>query len=363
MTAYVTAADQYTNKLTKVYRHEGKLADKVVCYFANNPIWNQIPHAPRDSAESQRVTITYFLPKVAVASREAQKMINGLHNARSSEYQIAIQSVTRPMEGIEIAITYDPDKISFACEQFDAISQQKGLVFSFHHKDVLNQIHRKTDTIMNYAHNKHHKPKVMLDCGHGGHDAGKVGHGGIKEKDITLQVGKKVASLLHQQGYQVILTRKTDVFVPLDVRTSLTNTQQADIFVSIHANGAVNEKAEGIETFWMNPGLLKPHDAAAEITHFTKHNYGAHKLLASHVHKQVIKQARATYPAKDRTVKEAVSQVLLGTDYSIPSALIEIGFLSHEREATLLAQSSYQDTIARGICDGITSYFKALSAA
>lgn len=360
---------QYTNKLTKVFHHKGKLSDKVVCYFSHNPIWNQIPHLNNGSSQSQ-VAVTYFLPKVTFASREVQSMIKSLNPTNSDEYTIAIRHVHKPMEGVEVAVEYDPNKVAFSCEQFDAISQQKGLVFSFHHKETLNQINRKTDSIMNYASAQApKKPKIMLDFGHGGEDDGKVGVMGVKEKDVTLKVGNKVAQLLKKKGFQVLYTRTCDVFVPLDVRTSQANQKGVDAFVSIHANGAINEAAQGIETYWLNPKLLQERTKISDnvvyntVTSLKNSLQSTHRLLASSLHDSVIRSARTRYPAKDRTVKESVAQVLLGTDFTIPSALVEIGFLSNEDEGRLLTNDGYQQVIAQGICNGITTYFNTLHAA
>ena len=361
---------QYTNKLTKVFHHKGKLSDKVVCYFSHNPIWNQIPHLNDGSQQSSQVSVTYFLPKVTFASRDVQSMIKSLNPTNSAEYTIAIRHVHKPMEGVEIAVAYDPAKVAFSCEQFDAISQQKGLVFAFHHKETLNQINRKTDSIMNYASaSASRKPKIMLDFGHGGEDEGKVGVCGAKEKDITLRVGNKVAQLLKKQGFQVFYTRTCDTFVPLDVRTSQTNIKGVDAFVSIHANGAINETAQGIETYWLNPKLLQERTKISDnavhktVASLKNSSQTTHRLLASSLHDSVLKSARTRYPAKDRTVKESVAQVLLGTDFTIPSALVEIGFLSNEDEGRLLTNDGYQQVIAQGICNGITIYFNTLHAA
>lgn len=359
---------QYTNKLTKVFHHKGKLSDKVVCYFSSNPIWNQIPHLNNGTLQPQ-VQVTYFLPKVTLASREVQSAIKAINPTNSDGYTITIRHVHKPMEGVEVVVMYDPTKIAFSCEQFDAISQQKGLVFSFHHKDTLNQLNRKTDSIMNYASAQTtERPKIMLDFGHGGEDDGKVGVCGAKEKDITLKVGNKVARLLKKNGFQVFYTRTSDVFVPLDSRTTQANTKGVDIFVSIHANGAVNEAAQGIETYWLNPKLLQERTKISDnsvyktVASLKGNSQSAHKLLASSLHDSVIKSARTRYPAKDRTVKEAIAQVLLGTDFTIPSALVEIGFLSNQDEGRLLTNDGYQQIIAQGIYNGITTYFNTLHA-
>src|SRR5262249_40681369 len=125
-----------------------------------------------------------------------------------------------PARGIKIIISYDPEKIICQYTPCDSITSEKGFIFNLHHKKVLEQLATKTDKILHTAqYNPHEKPKIMLDFGHGGFDSGTIAHGNIKEKDINLQVGTKVARLLRNKGYYVFVTRDQDEFIPLDSRT------------------------------------------------------------------------------------------------------------------------------------------------
>lgn len=209
------------------------------------------------------------------------------------------------------------------------------------------------------------KTHIVLDFGHGGDDQGKVGCFNIKEKNITLTVGMKVAHLLQKEGFVVFLTRNADRFVALEERTNFANKVDADLFVSIHANGAPSMQASGIETFCMLPSLFNKGICAnvgAKTAHVIQHldtlRYQKSLCLAQAVHQGALQSARIEYGSiPDRKVKTSISQVLLGTE--MPAALIEIGFLSNEKEAALLNSAGYQQHIAQGICNGIVSYLHA----
>lgn len=148
----------------------------------------------------------------------------------------------------------------------------------------------------------------------------------------------------------------------MDIRTTVANKLQADLFVSIHANGSVKETVSGIETYWAPQTLLKSemHDVDDQtkkiLSKIGQKRDTASKLLASSVHTNVLGQAKKFYNVKDRSIKESISQVLLGTD--MPAALIELGFLSNKEETQFLMQLEYQQAVAQGICAGIESYLK-----
>ena len=257
--------------------------------------------------------------------------------------------------------------MSFDFKRFDASGRHnKGLGFNFHDNNRLQNIKQKTDSIdiLRYASNKNKMPTIAIDIGHGGKDGGKIVynfHNIIKEKDINLQVGNHLAKLLKKKGYNVVVTRKSDIYVPLDIRTTLANQKQADLFVSIHTNSASKKTVSGIETYWAPHTLLKKKWSDMNeqnkklIADVCKQKDCASKCLASCIHTNVLVQANKFYTAKDRNIKEAVAQVLFGTD--MPAVLIEIGFLTSE-EIKWLVQSSYQLAIAQGICAGIEVYLK-----
>lgn len=369
MMSNVLSAKQKMNELTKVFYH--RVGDKqgaahidlgkVVFYFTQEPIVNPLPSAQ----DEQEHSLTFFFP-ITQASEQARSMIKGINKGASSLYRIHFELVTKPVPGIKFTIAFDPAKVGFSYETFDSISLQKGLVFRFYNKALIEQLNSQHTTMLRTACAQ--KPGIVIDCGHGGSDDGTVGFFNIKEKDITRSVGLKVAQLLQQEGFPVFLTRKADESVELDARTSFANTcNHAALMVSIHANSAPNVNSRGIETFCLTNKLFKSYtpvrDTRLAYAQDYLHELNEHSSLLAHaLHNNVIACVKKKQnDVVDRKVKHSVSQVLIGS--TLPSALIEIGFLSNQDEAQLLRDQSYQHLIAHGIYTGIRSYLERVSAA
>ena len=171
------------------------------------------------------------------------------------------------------------------------------------------------------------KVKVVIDAGHGGKDSGAVGFGRY-EKNIVLNISKKVNSKLKSLGFQTVMTRSTDVYLTLSERYSIANRNNADIFVSIHANSATSSSASGIETLYKN-----------------------YKTLANNIQTGMLNQTGA----KSRGLKyRSDLAVLNGT--KMPSALVEVGFISNSSESAQIGSDSYQEKLATGIVNGIATY-------
>jgi N-acetylmuramoyl-L-alanine amidase len=357
------------NELTKVFYH--RVSDKqgaahidlgkVVFYFTQEPIVNPLPSGRDDNEQS----MTFFFPTTK-ASEQARTMINGINKNSSSLYRMHFELVSKPVQGIKFTIAFDPAKVGFSYETFDSIGLQKGLVFRFYNKALIEQLNSKHTTMLRTA--CAHKPGIVIDCGHGGSDDGTVGFFNIKEKDITRSVGLKVAHLLQQEGFPVFLTRKADESVELDERTTFANTcKQAALMVSIHANSAPRISSRGIETFCLANNLFTSYTPIRDARLAYVHNYlqelNQHSALLAHaVHDNVLLNVKKKQnDVVDRKVKHSVSQVLIGS--TLPSTLIEIGFLSNEDEAQLLRDQAYQQLIAQGIYTGICSYLAQIKAA
>ena len=219
---------------------------------------------------------------------------------------------------------------------------------------------------------------IVLDPGHGGDDVGALSQNKkLREKDIVLNVSKKTASLLKERGYKVLFTRSNDRFIKLRSRTSFANDKGAHLFISIHANAAPNkEKAKsmnGIETFFLSPSRSERSMNAAnlenkadtdEMNYFTKLSFlnflNREKIIASNklaidIQAGLLKSVRASYKVSDGGVREAPFWVLVGA--LMPAVLIEIGYISHPDESQKIANSKYQDRLAKGIADGVDEYF------
>ncbi|MDD4263680.1 MAG: N-acetylmuramoyl-L-alanine amidase [Firmicutes bacterium] len=171
---------------------------------------------------------------------------------------------------------------------------------------------------------------IILDPGHGGYDPGTVG-AFLEEKDLNLDVALRLRDLLVDFGYKAILTRETDLYVSLSERTNLSLSSGADLFVSIHTNGSLNQLANGIETFYA------PRNSEG-------------KELAEYIQRALLVQTKAL----DRTAKEANFWVLVN---NVPcSVLVEIGFVTNAPEEERLSQSHYRQKVADGICSGIIGF-------
>lgn len=357
----LSAKDTTMNELTKIFYH--RVGDtqsahidlgKVVFYFTKEPIVNKLPSAKDTHDQS----ITFFFPVTKASEQARTMMATTINNHPSSWYRMHLEEVSKPVPGIKCTIVFDSEKVGFSYETFDSISLQKGLVFRFYNKTLIEQLNNKHSSVLRTACAQ--KPGVVIDCGHGGADDGTIGFFNIKEKDITRSVGLKVAHLLEQEGIPVFLTRKADESVELDERTTFANScTQAVLMVSIHANSAPNANSHGIETFCLADNLFKTYTSVRDVQLQT-YVHGLHEqssLLAQVVHDNVLASAKKKQNSVvDRKVKHSVSQVLIGS--TLPSALIEIGFLSNKDEAQLLRDQAYQQLIAHGIYTGIRSYLQ-----
>jgi len=222
--------------------------------------------------------------------------------------------------------------------------------------------------------------RIILDPGHGGKDPGAIGIGGLREKDVVLKVARKLARKLTKTlGCQVILTRNSDVFIPLEERTAIANTKEGDLFVSIHANSAHSPQASGIEVYYLDLTSNKRDMqlAASENASSAKNISDLQKILSSLmknskkeesarlariVNKNLLHDMRQKYSGiKSHGVKSAPFIVLIGAQ--MPSILAEISFVSNPTDARRLRSDKYLDALADGLADGIVKYVMKLNMA
>lgn len=219
---------------------------------------------------------------------------------------------------------------------------------------------------------------IVIDAGHGGHDTGAMA-GGKKEKDIVLQIAKKVSSKLKAKGYKVYMTRTSDRFLKLSERTKIADKREANAFISIHANSVAKknrDKMHGVETFFLqntrdarsqriaareNTAVLKGTDRVSKNVIIDSVLNGPKIVesnkLAIDVQKRIIGNLRNKYSGvKDGGVRHAPFYVLVGA--SRPSILIEVGYLSHYKERRRIVNSHYQNLLAKGIAEGVEAYLE-----
>jgi N-acetylmuramoyl-L-alanine amidase len=203
---------------------------------------------------------------------------------------------------------------------------------------------------------------LVLDPGHGGDDLGAQGPAGMMEKELALEVCRRVRDRMTAQGFVVHLTRDDDRLIDLSDRPRMAASHRADLFLSIHFNSAGNADAQGVETYVLpTPGSRstsdngrKPVDTA---THSGNYFDGANAVLAHGIHRRLIRGLRAP----DRGLRRARFVVL--REATCPAVLIECGFLSNAAEAYKIQSSYYLDALAEAITGGTMSYLQAVTRA
>lgn len=220
--------------------------------------------------------------------------------------------------------------------------------------------------------------RIVIDPGHGGHDTGTVGPEGLREKDLVLDVSKRLGALIEERmNSEVIYTRSDDTFVPLEQRTEIANQAKADLFLSIHANSSPLPSAAGVETYYLNFTTSK---AALDLA--ARENAGSQKsifelqdLLEKIALKDKVDESRefanriqsALYSfsvkndshSRDRGVRKAPFVVLIGA--SMPSVLAEIGFISNTHDENIMRKAEYRQRLAESLYKGVANYAGTLS--
>ncbi|KNX47020.1 N-acetylmuramoyl-L-alanine amidase [Helicobacter pylori] len=233
----------------------------------------------------------------------------------------------------------------------------------------------KNDAFIKTKRKKH--KKIVLDAGHGGKDCGAMSANLVCEKDIVLEVVKFLHKELKKRGYSVLLTRDKDIYIDLVGRTELANKKSADLFISVHANSIPKHStsnAHGIETYFLSTARSERARKVAEqenkddvnlMDYFSKslllNSLNTQRLIVSNklaidVQYGMLQSIRKNYPdVVDGGVREGPFWVLAGA--LMPSILIEIGYNSHAIESRRIQSKPYQKILAKGIADGIDSFF------
>ena len=219
--------------------------------------------------------------------------------------------------------------------------------------------------------------RIVIDAGHGGKDPGAIGKRGLQEKDVVLKIAKGLKeTLVSELGAEVIMIREDDRFIPLEERTAIANTKEADIFISVHANASFNRRASGVETYYLN---LTNDEAAIRVAarenavstkKMSDLQYILNDLmktaktnessrLAAKVQGSLVSSLKAKYSdVKGNGVKGAPFYVLVGTH--MPSILVEVSFISNPKEEARLADKEYIKEVVNGITIGIKGYAKEM---
>ena len=218
--------------------------------------------------------------------------------------------------------------------------------------------------------------RIVIDAGHGGHDPGAQGNG-LSEAELTLDVAQRLSRLLQKQpGVEVVMTRSTDVFIPLEERTAIANREGADLFLSIHANASRSVKAHGVETYYLNfasnpeaeATAARENSGSAQTMHRLPEIVKAIALnnkmdesrdFAAIVQRAMVRRlATRNKNLRDLGVKQAPFVVLIGA--AMPSVLAEISFVTNKQEGALLKTPAYRQQIAEALHDAVVRYQASL---
>lgn len=221
--------------------------------------------------------------------------------------------------------------------------------------------------------------KVVIDAGHGGKDPGAIGVSGLKEKDVTLDIAKRLSAILRENGIEVVMTRSTDKFIPLSGRVDIANRSKADLFLSVHANANRVRSLRGFEIYYVSSGIddsQRALTAAREdrLSLDSRYFAGSSLELKATLWDMIYTQSRAQSQELAGSIckvinrnldtpilgiKEAKFQVLKGA--RMPAILIEMGFLSNSGEEHMLKNEYYRQKIAEGIIGGLDDHCRELA--
>ncbi len=216
--------------------------------------------------------------------------------------------------------------------------------------------------------------RIMLDPGHGGHDPGAIGPNGVREKDVVLDVARRLRDKLAGRGVDVQMTRADDTFIPLTGRTRLANERRADLFVSIHANASRNRHVYGVEAYYLREkadgsawayaaagGLPPPVDEGLMAGSSRTLKAIVWDLLHAERRREAVelgmrlcRSLREQAQTRSRGVRGARFQVLRTA--AMPAVLIEVGYLTNQEEEARLGDPAYRDALAESLANGLLQY-------
>jgi N-acetylmuramoyl-L-alanine amidase len=220
--------------------------------------------------------------------------------------------------------------------------------------------------------------KIVIDAGHGGTDPGAIGRTGLREKNVTLDLVKRLNTILKSDGFQTVLTRSSDRFIPLPSRVDIANNSGADIFVSIHANANRVRSLKGFEVYYVSPSvddskraLLAAQEQVLNLDRkcFASNSLNLKTILWDMIYTEnraesielshsICNKVKLNLDTEILGIKGARFLVLKGT--YMPAVLVEIGFLSNAQEEQLLKNGYYRQQMAEAIAQAIESYAQGL---
>ncbi len=339
-----------------------------------------ISHAPKMTYEVKILKDKLYVSiveKKSLAKHQMAPKPPKHHTLKHPTPKPAPKSIKKEAKEIKEKTPTKHARSKHAHSQWNERSAKKEIPKKEAENESKNQVFmaEKNDASIKTKRKKH--KKIVLDAGHGGKDCGAMSANLVCEKDIVLEVVKFLHKELKKRGYSVLLTRDKDIYIDLVARTELANKKSADLFISVHANSIPKRStsnAHGIETYFLSTARSERARKVAEqenkdnvnlMDYFSKslllNSLNTQRLIVSNklaidVQYGMLQSIRKNYPdVVDGGVREGPFWVLAGA--LMPSILIEIGYNSHAIESKRIQSKPYQKILAKGIADGIDSFF------
>lgn len=285
--------------------------------------------------------------------------------------KVEVHKVKRPFEGIMIRLVFYDQKVLV---KFNKLREPNRLLLDIYSKERLRNLKNIDPSVLRAIQQKKaliRPARIVLDAGHGGHDLGAVDQlSGIKEKDLTIDITRRVKKLLVTSGHKVFLTRAHDEFVSLLHRAEFTAQCNADAYVSIHVNASPLAKASGIETYYLDgKKMLLPQTKDQflfsesvqdrELIAFAEScldsKIAASRKLSDVIHTKLLSVLRGKYEGiVDRQIRGGTFCGLIRS--SLPAILMEVGFLSNPVDRKYLCNEQGRQDVAQAIFEGIVEY-------
>ncbi len=366
--------------IPKKHYQFSKQSSITIAQFSSKLARVVISHAPKMTYEVKILKDKLYVSIVEKKPLSRHQMAPKPPKHRTLKHQTpkpAPKSIKKEAKEVKEKTPTKHARSKHAHSQWNERSAKKEIPKKEAENESKNQVFiaEKNDTFIKNKRKKH--KKIVLDAGHGGKDCGAMSANLVCEKDIVLEVVKFLHKELKKRGYSVLLTRDKDIYIDLVARTELANKKSADLFISVHANSIPKRStsnAHGIETYFLSTARSERARKVAEqenkdnvnlMDYFSKslllNSLNTQRLIVSNklaidVQYGMLQSVRKNYPdVVDGGVREGPFWVLAGA--LMPSILIEIGYNSHAIESKRIQSKPYQKILAKGIADGIDSFF------
>ena len=317
------------------------------------------------------ITVLLLLLCGSIVSQASSARINGIHYVSLEQVSLGLGMEYRSLEDkAQAKVWSKSNELNFSASSLEY--KLNGLrihlsypVESFHEKLYISQIDydRSVSSLLwpQKLSQEVLLRRIVVDAGHGGRDSGAENEKlKLKEKSLTLDMAKRLKRRLEDFGFDVLLTRDKDEFIPLKERANFANRQGADLFISVHFNSLDKITVQGVETYCFTPRGV-PSSSRSELReedmvfHHANENDSANALFAYFVQSKMIKELKAV----DRGLKRARFAVL--KPLKCPGILVECGFISNSAEAALINSDAYRDRLAKAIANGVFLYQKTMN--